>query len=287
MKILKTIFLLFTLLTANIGYSQSLKFPDMLVGTWRVDGTDMYEHWDKVRDQNMRGFSYVLKGGEMAVFDHLDMKTLNDGLYLFSNPVSLDETSSFSLTKVDSVYVFSEVDKKNGTHRKISYSVINDNEIKVGFADDTKDWQFIKMSRQHVKDSKVANPNYDKTLATRLGADDYGMKSYYFVILETGTNKTTDKAFINEKFAGHMANINKLVEVGKLIIAGPMGKNEKEYRGIFIFQDIKSLEEAKSLLQSDPAIESGLLAYEIYEWYGSAALPEYLPYSDRIWKVNP
>ena len=32
------------------------------------------------------------------------------------------------------------------------------------------------------------NPNYDSTLAAKLGADDYGMKKYVFVILKTGSN---------------------------------------------------------------------------------------------------
>ncbi|MDD3459312.1 MAG: hypothetical protein PHO74_07540 [Weeksellaceae bacterium] len=46
-------------------------------------------------------------------------------------------------------------------------------------------------------------------------------------------------------------------------------------------------EEANALLQSDPAIKNGLLDYEIFSWYGSAALPEYLPTSDKIWKSKP
>jgi len=137
------------------------------------------------------------------------------------------------------------------------------------------------------KDTLIANPNYDKTLAEKSGGDDYGMKSYYFVILKTGTNKTTDKEYINESFRGHMENIHRLVEEGKLIVAGPLGKNENSYRGIFIFDNIKSPEEVNEILQTDPAIKNGLLDYEIYNWYGSAALPEYLPYSDKIWKLKP
>lgn len=27
--------------------------------------------------------------------------------------------------------------------------------------------------------------------------------------------------------------------------------------------------------------------YEIFTWYGSAALPEYLPAADKIWKLKP
>nr|MBP7244775.1 hypothetical protein [Bacteroidia bacterium] len=82
-------------------------------------------------------------------------------------------------------------------------------------------------------------------------------------------------------------NINRLVQEGKLIIAGPLKKNENNYRGIFILNNIKSLEEATQLLQTDQAIKNGLLDYEIFTWFGSAALPEYLSISEKIWKVKP
>jgi len=65
------------------------------------------------------------------------------------------------------------------------------------------------------------NPVYDSVLAKSLGADDYGMKSYVLVMLKTGSNTTTDKAFIDSCFSGHMANISRLVETGELIVAGP------------------------------------------------------------------
>ncbi|MBE0651751.1 MAG: hypothetical protein IH595_13040 [Bacteroidales bacterium] len=137
------------------------------------------------------------------------------------------------------------------------------------------------------KDTTIANPNYDKTLADKLGGDDYGMKNYIFVILKTGTNTTADKGLISESFRGHLDNINKLVEEGKIIVAGPFGKNQNGYRGIFILNNIKTVDEAKELLQTDPAIKNGLLDYDIFTWYGSAALPEYLPISDKIWKLKP
>ncbi|MFT3950338.1 MAG: hypothetical protein QM763_25450 [Agriterribacter sp.] len=124
-------------------------------------------------------------------------------------------------------------------------------------------------------------------MAEKLGGDDYGMKNYFFVILKTGANKTEDKELINGSFKGHMDNINRLVKEGKLIVAGPFGKNDNNYRGIFILNNIKSTEGVKGLLKTDLAIKNGLLDYEIFTWYGSAALPEYLPVSGKIWKLNP
>lgn len=130
------------------------------------------------------------------------------------------------------------------------------------------------------------NPNYDEGLAKKLGADDFGMKNYVFVILKTGENKTTDKEERNKLFRGHMENIQRLVDEGKMIVAGPFGENDKTWRGLFIL-NVKTVEEAKTLVQTDPAIKAGIFDVELVPWYGSAALPEYLPASDKIWKAEP
>lgn len=145
---------------------------------------------------------------------------------------------------------------------------------------------FSTLSLISQKDSAM-NPNYDKTLAEKLGGDDYGMKTFFFVILTTGTNTTEEKSKVDEYFRGHMENINRLVEQKKLIIAGPFMKNDKSYRGLFIFNNVTSKDTLVSILKTDPAIKYKLLDYEIFTWYGSAALPEYLPYSDKIWKSKP
>lgn len=131
--------------------------------------------------------------------------------------------------------------------------------------------------------NQEVKPTYDSTLAKSLGADDYGMKSYILAILKTGTYQTTDKAILDSLFRGHMDNINRLAETGQLIVAGPLGKNERQFRGIFIL-NTTSIEEAAKLLENDTAISSKLLDVEYFPWYGSAALPAYLPVHKKIEK---
>jgi len=163
----------------------------------------------------------------------------------------------------------------------INFNLINKNQMKklllitclfvCGFAANAQD--------------KKPKAVYDEALAKKLGADDYGMKMYVLVILKSGSNTTESKAKTDSLFAGHMANMGKLVEMNKLIIAGPIGKNDKKYRGIFIL-NTKSIDEAKQLLETDPAIKAKLLEPELYNWYGSAALAEYLPYHDKVQKSS-
>jgi uncharacterized protein YciI len=131
--------------------------------------------------------------------------------------------------------------------------------------------------------AQVKTEVYDSTLARNLGADDYGMKAYVFVLLKPGSNNLEKGALRDSIFRGHLRNIGRLAESGKLVIAGPLGDNEKSYRGIFIL-NVKSTDEAKELLQTDPAIRSKVLDAELYDWYGSAAISEYLKVQKKIEK---
>lgn len=129
-------------------------------------------------------------------------------------------------------------------------------------------------------------PKYDAALAERLGADEYGMKSYVLVLLKTGPHADAPKAERQKAFAGHMANIKRLADEGKLAVAGPFLKNDRNYEGIFIF-NVRTVTEAEALLVTDPAVASGLLAFEAYGWYGTAALSETIAIHSRIQKKSP
>ncbi|MBV9963211.1 MAG: hypothetical protein JO072_13285 [Parafilimonas sp.] len=118
-----------------------------------------------------------------------------------------------------------------------------------------------------------AQNKYDSVLAKKLQADDYGMKNYVFVILKKGSANISDKHQLDSIFHGHMANIQRLAAEGKLIIAGPIGDNDKNYEGIFVF-NTSSVDEARQWLNTDPAIQAKDLDAELYPWYCSAALQE-------------
>jgi uncharacterized protein YciI len=113
--------------------------------------------------------------------------------------------------------------------------------------------------------------SYDAELAKKMGADDYGMKTYVMAFLLAGdrvSEYTQEEKVEIQK--GHMANINRLAEMGKLILAGPF-INGGEKRGIFVF-DVPTKAEAEELTNTDPAVQAGVLKMELVEWYGSAAL---------------
>jgi uncharacterized protein YciI len=132
---------------------------------------------------------------------------------------------------------------------------------------------------------KPAPPPYDAALAQRLGADDMGMRRYVFVILKTGPKTDITKEESTKLFNGHMANITRLAAEGKLLLGGPFAKNDNHYEGLFVF-NVKTVKEAEALLATDPAVAAGILAYDAYGWYGSAAVMEVPAIHNRIDKSS-
>lgn len=131
--------------------------------------------------------------------------------------------------------------------------------------------------------SQETGSTYDEKLAKSLNADDRGMKKYVFCLLKTGSNTTATKEESQKLFEGHMNNIGRLAKEGKLVLAGPFMKNERNYRGIYIF-NASSIEEAKEFVATDPAVQSNLLEAELTLWYGTAAIQEILKIHDKIVK---
>src|SRR6187402_1797912 len=113
---------------------------------------------------------------------------------------------------------------------------------------------------------------YDSILAAKLGADDYGMKKYVMAFLKEGPNRGQDSATVAQLQRAHMDNIFRMADEGKLAVAGPF-LDGGELKGVYIF-NVKTIEEAKALTETDPAVKAGRFVMELHPWYGSAAMME-------------
>jgi uncharacterized protein YciI len=99
-------------------------------------------------------------------------------------------------------------------------------------------------------------------------------KRYVLVTLKRGPRVEEKSAEERQRIqTAHLANIRRLAEQGTLVVAGPYGQDNHDptQRGIFIF-DVPTIEEAKSLTATDPAVIEGVLAMECEELVTDANL---------------
>lgn len=100
------------------------------------------------------------------------------------------------------------------------------------------------------------------------GPGGWEMTTYYVGFLYRGARWTPGETPESRKLQEeHMANIRRMGEAGKLVIAGPF-TDDGELRGLYVFR-AGSAEEARALVESDPAVRAGRLRFEIHPWYAA------------------
>lgn len=98
--------------------------------------------------------------------------------------------------------------------------------------------------------------------------EEYEMTTYFVALLYRGpawsAEETPERARLQE---AHMANIRKMGESGKLLVAGPFA-DDGDLRGLFVFRT-GTLEEAKGLAEQDPSVQAGRLRLEWHPWFAA------------------
>ena len=106
---------------------------------------------------------------------------------------------------------------------------------------------------------------YDFTTDTSVYSNE--MKRYWLVMLKKGPNRNQDSLSAAKIQEAHLANINRLVKEGKIIMAGPMG-TDGDLRGIFIMNCSDSTE-IERIVNTDSAVMTGRLKMEYYPWWSA------------------
>lgn len=109
--------------------------PDYLQGTWVTEDQEIFEHWDKLNDYCMKGFSYRITDGQMIVNEYLNMNRTEKGIVYTAYVLNQNQGEGvvFHLTRIDSAFIF-----ENPEHdfpKMIYYQKLNDSEILVKVSD--------------------------------------------------------------------------------------------------------------------------------------------------------
>ncbi|SRR5258708_30112393 len=100
----------------------------------------------------------------------------------------------------------------------------------------------------------------------------FQMEHYVMVFLYRAADAPKISAADSSKIMeGHMGNIQHMAAIGKLLLAGPFEDNA-EMRGLYLFKPGVSTDEAKLLVEADPAVKAGRFRYEIHPWFAAKGI---------------
>lgn len=121
------VFLISTIFT----HVSAEQLPGFLAGTWKTENAETYEHWDKINDNKLKGFSCQIENGKIAVSEYLEINKNDEGVFYTATVLNQNEGVGidFKLIKTDSVFSF-----ENSGHdfpKFIRYRQISENRMEV------------------------------------------------------------------------------------------------------------------------------------------------------------
>lgn len=117
------------------------------------------------------------------------------------------------------------------------------------------------------QDADTSVAQQPETFEMQQGDTTYVMQKYFVVFLKAGPKRNQNQEEAEGIQQKHLAHLQKLAEMGKTSITGPMG-DDGEIRGIVIY-NTATAEEAKKLAEEDPAVQAGRLVVEVHPWWAA------------------
>src|SRR5262249_28974521 len=108
-------------------------------------------------------------------------------------------------------------------------------------------------------------------ITSAAAAAEYEMTTYYMALLYRGPKWTPEQTAETKAIQqGHMENIQRMAQSGKLILAGPF-TDDGDLRGVFVFQNVLR-DEADRLCADDPAVKAGRLRVDLHPWFSAKGI---------------
>ncbi|MFD2902879.1 DUF6265 family protein [Sphingobacterium anhuiense] len=146
---MKPVLLCIMWLASIASYGQS-KLPLFLVGTWKINSTEQYEHWDQLNESTMKGFSYQMKHGQIIVSEYLELNQVKKGITFIASVLNQNNGKSVPFIFMEKKEGYTFENPNHDYPKQIVYTKIFKNEVQVTVSDMKQKTSTYRIYRQHL-----------------------------------------------------------------------------------------------------------------------------------------
>ncbi len=136
-------------LASIASYGQS-KLPLFLVGTWKINSTEHYEHWDQLNESTMKGFSYQMKHGQIIVSEYLELTQDKKGIIFIASVLNQNKGKDIPFNFVEKKEGYTFENPNHDYPKQIVYTNISKNEVQVAVSDMKQKTSTYRIYKQHL-----------------------------------------------------------------------------------------------------------------------------------------
>lgn len=192
--------------------------PLPFIGTWKMEQGEVFEHWDVLSAESMKGISYRLEGDRMIITEYLDITRQGDDVIYSAVVIGQNDGKGvdFRMSRVDNTFIFANPD--HDFPKKIEYSLINESELFVKVSGNGREFSY-NMKRMPATVAQLEqSPRHHEWVVIHSG--DRAIHSFV-AFPESGTN--TLAAIVIHENAGLTEWVrsfaDQLAQKGFLVIA--------------------------------------------------------------------
>ena len=149
MNTTKLSIILFMLTLYNAyGQNSDLRQVEFLIGTWKMEGKESYESWEK-KDDILTGLSYKIENKQKTISEKIEIKMVGDQI-IYAPTVFDQNDGKAILFKLESFEqsLFSFENPAHDFPKKIQYQILSKNELYVSVLGEKDEGFSYKLIRQ-------------------------------------------------------------------------------------------------------------------------------------------
>lgn len=129
-----------------------------LIGTWKIDGKEQFESWEKDSNNELIGYSYKVNENQKNILETISIKMINNQMIYEATVPNQNEGQTIQFVQNHEIEAYFSFENLNHDFpKKIQYHKISEDEIKINVLGEDDSGFSYMLIRQEINNNSYNN----------------------------------------------------------------------------------------------------------------------------------